>query len=72
MNVQVENGRIIFKGDEIAIARSNLWLRTADRLKLKLENLRQQLLMNLFEKTKALPWEKFLTENANFLFQVNQ
>ena len=32
---QVENGRITYKGDEKAIARSNLWLRTADRVKIK-------------------------------------
>ena len=35
MTVQVENGKIMYQGDEKAIARSNLWLRSADRIKIK-------------------------------------
>ena len=63
---EVENGRIIFKGDETAIAKSNLWLRTADRIKLKVGEFKATSFDELFEKTKALPWEKFLPENAEF------
>ena len=63
---QVENGRILFQGDEKAIAKSNLWLRTADRVRLKIGEFKATTFDELFEKTKALPWEKFLPENAEF------
>ena len=63
---QVDNGRIRFQGDEKAIAKSNLWLRTADRVRLKIGEFKATSFDELFEKTKALPWEKFLPENAEF------
>src|SRR3954466_10089998 len=63
---QVENGKITYKGDENAIARSNLWLRTADRVKIKVAEFKATSFDELFEKTKALPWENFLPENAEF------
>lgn len=63
---QVENGRIEFKGNELAIARSNLWLRTADRIKIKIGEFKATSFEELFERTKALPWEQFLPENAEF------
>jgi putative N6-adenine-specific DNA methylase len=63
---EVENGRINFKGDGSAIARSNLWLRTANRIKLKVGEFKATSFDELFEKTKALPWEDFLPENAEF------
>ena len=31
-NVRVENGRVLFSGDETALARANLFLRTAERV----------------------------------------
>lgn len=62
----VENSRISFKGDELAIARSNLWLRTADRVKIKVGEFRATSFDELFEKTKALPWEELLPEDAEF------
>ncbi len=63
---QVENGRITYKGDQMAIARSNLWLRTADRVKIKAGEFKAYSFDELFEKTKAIPWEQFLPENAEF------
>lgn len=63
---EVENGRISFVGDEHAIVRSNLWLRTADRIKIKVGEFKATTFDELFEKTKALPWERFLPENAQF------
>ncbi|MBP2241322.1 putative N6-adenine-specific DNA methylase [Cytobacillus eiseniae] len=63
---EVENGRISYKGDALAIARSNLWLRTADRIKIKVGEFKATTFDELFEKTKALPWEHFLPENAEF------
>lgn len=63
---KVDNGKITFTGDESAIARSNLWLRTADRVKIKVGEFKALTFDELFEKTKALPWEEFLPEDAEF------
>ena len=64
---EVENGRIIFIGDENAIASSNLWLRTADRVKIKVGEFKATSFDEFFEKTKALPWENFCRKMLNFL-----
>ncbi|WP_059170912.1 class I SAM-dependent RNA methyltransferase [Bacillus sp. FJAT-27445] len=61
-----ENSRVTFTGDEAAIARANLWLRTADRIKIKVGEFKAFTFDELFEKTKALPWEQFLPEDAEF------
>lgn len=63
---EVENGRISYKGDALAIARSNMWLRTADRIRIKVGEFKATTFDELFEKTKALPWEQFLSEDAEF------
>lgn len=63
---EVENGKVIFTGDESAIARCNLWLRTADRIKIKVAEFKAYTFDELFEKTKALPWENYLPEDAEF------
>lgn len=63
---QVENGRVTYNGDEYAIAKSNLWLRTADRIKIKVGEFKAYTFDELFEKTKALPWENYLPEDAEF------
>lgn len=63
---EVENGKVTFEGDEVAIARSNLWLRTADRVKIKVGEFKVSTFDELFEKTKALPWEMYLPEDAEF------
>ncbi len=47
---QVENGRVIFKGDETAIARANMWLRTADRIKILVGSFKAFTFDELFEK----------------------
>ena len=66
MNVKLIMVVLLFQGDEKAIARSNLWLRTADRVRLKIGEFKATTFDELFEKTKALPWENFLPENAEF------
>jgi putative N6-adenine-specific DNA methylase len=63
---EVDNGKITYTGDENAIARSNLWLRTADRIKIKVGEFKAYTFDELFEKTKSLPWEKYLPEDADF------
>ncbi|WP_335869665.1 THUMP domain-containing class I SAM-dependent RNA methyltransferase [Bacillus sp. 2205SS5-2] len=66
---QVENGKVIFSGDERAIARSNMWLRTADRVKVLVGEFKAYSFDELFENTKALPWEDLLPVNAEFPVQ---
>jgi putative N6-adenine-specific DNA methylase len=63
---EVDNGKVIFKGDERAIARCNMWLRTADRIKVVVGEFKAMTFDELFEKTKALPWERYLPEDAEF------
>ena len=63
---KVENARVIFQGDERAICRSNLWLRCADRVLIRVGEFTALTFEELFEKTKALPWPDWLPENANF------
>ncbi|MGV3243946.1 THUMP domain-containing class I SAM-dependent RNA methyltransferase [Staphylococcus sp. 11261D007BR] len=66
---KVENGRIYFEGDEKAIALANLWLRTADRVKLVVGEFKAFSFDELFEKVKALPWELFIPANGAFPVQ---
>src|SRR5690625_4087896 len=64
--VEVENGKVIFERNSSAIARSNLWLRVADRVKLVVGEFKAYTSDELFEKTKDLPWEKYIDENGQF------
>jgi putative N6-adenine-specific DNA methylase len=63
---EVENGKVMYKGDEKVIARSNLWLRSADRIKIKVGEFKVNTFDELFEKTKALNWEDYLSVDAEF------
>src|SRR5690606_16568502 len=65
----VENGKVMFTGDKLAIARSNMWLRTADRVKIVVGEFKATTFDELFEKTKALPWEEYLPVDAEFPVQ---
>lgn len=62
----VENGKITFSAQPVDICRTNLWMRTADRIRLKVGEFKALTFDSLFEQTKALPWADFLPENANF------
>lgn len=63
---QVENGKAIFHGNQETIATANLWLRTADRIKIIVGEFEAKTFEDLFEKTKALPWEDLLPLDAEF------
>lgn len=65
-NIRVDNGKVSFIADELAICRCNLWLRCADRIRVKVGEFRAVTFDELFEKTKALPWPELLPRNANF------
>ena len=58
--LQSENGKISFLGDERAVAKANIWLRCADRVQIKLAEFEAKTFTELFEQTKALPWEQWI------------
>ncbi len=64
--VSVEDGRITFSGDETAIPRANIFIRTAERILLKMGSFKASDFDELFEGTKAIPWEEYLPRNAKF------
>lgn len=63
---QVEDGRVTFLGDAEAIAYANIFLRTAERVLLKVGQFKAYTYDELFEKTKALPWEEYIPEDGKF------
>ncbi|MGG0943293.1 class I SAM-dependent RNA methyltransferase [Bacillus subtilis] len=63
---KVDNGKVIFEGDALAICRANLWLRTADRIKVQVASFKAKTFDELFEKTKAINWRSFIPENGKF------
>ncbi|MET3728409.1 putative N6-adenine-specific DNA methylase [Fictibacillus halophilus] len=65
-NVKVENGKVYFDGDEKTLVKANLWLRTADRVKLVVGEFKAETFDELFEQTKALPWADFIPEDGEF------
>ncbi len=63
---RVENGQVVFRGDLAAIPRTNLWLRSAERVLILVGEFIATDFDQLYEKTKELPWEEWLPENAEF------
>ena len=63
---EVVDGRVSFRGDENAIARCNVFLRTTERVMLKVGSFKALTFDELFEKTKALPWENFIPKDGKF------
>lgn len=63
---KVENGLVRFTGDMRDILTTNLWLRTADRIKIIVGEFPARTFDELFENTTALPWEEFLPVDAEF------
>ena len=63
---RVEDGRVTFIGDAEAICRANIFLRTAERILIKIGSFRAVTFDELFEKTKQLPFEEYIPENGRF------
>ena len=61
---EVENGRVTFIGDAEAICRANIFLRTAERVLLKVGIFKAVTFDELFEATRAIPWEKYLPKDC--------
>ena len=62
----VEDGRVCFWGDAQAICDANVFLRTAERILLKVGSFKAETFDELFEGIKALPWEEYIPENGKF------
>ena len=63
---EVVDGRVSFKGDALAIARCNVFLRTTERVMLKVGSFKAVTFDELFEKIKVLPWENFIPKDGKF------
>ena len=63
---QVEDGRVAFYGDGEAICRANIFLRTAERVLLKVGCFKAETFDELFENTKMIPWEEYIPKDGKF------
>ncbi|HIX52866.1 MAG TPA: class I SAM-dependent RNA methyltransferase [Candidatus Lachnoclostridium stercoripullorum] len=63
---QVEDGKVTFWGDEAAICRANVFLRTAERVMVKAGSFRATTFEELFQGTKAISWEDLIPEDGKF------
>ena len=63
---QVEDGRVTFIGDAEAICRANIFLRTTERVLLKVGSFHAETFEELFQGTRAIPWEEYLPKDAKF------
>lgn len=63
---QVEDGKVTFLGDMEAVAYGNIFLRTAERILLKVGAVHAETFDELFEKTKELPWEEYIPRDGKF------
>ena len=64
--VKVEDGRVTYEGDMRAICHANIYLRTTERVLLKVGGFHAETFDELFEGVKSLPWEKYLPDDAKF------
>lgn len=63
---KVEDGRVSFFGDVAAICRANIFLRTAERVLLKVGEFKAVTFDELFEKTKRISWECYIPKDGKF------
>lgn len=63
---QVEDGRVTFTGDDEAICRANVFLRTAERVLLKVGSFRAETFEELFQQTRAIAWEGMIPQDGKF------
>lgn len=68
--VKREDGRVTYIANEAGIVRSNLWLRTADRVLIKMGEFEAMTFEDLFQGMKAIPWETLIPENGDFRIEA--
>lgn len=66
IQTRTENGKVYFEGDDKTIALTNVWLRSADRIKIVVGQFKALTFDALFEGVKALPWDHYLPLDAAF------
>lgn len=64
--IRVDDGRILFKGDDSTAARANVFLRSAERVMVLVDEFTAESFDELFEGTKKIQWEEYLPEDAKF------
>lgn len=64
--VQVEDGRVTFSGGIDAACRANIFLRTAERILLKVGSFKAVTFEELFDRTREIPWEAYIPEDGKF------
>ncbi len=64
--LQVEDGKVLFEGDEEAVCRANLFLRTAERVLIRIGSFPAITFEELFQGTKDLPWESYIPMDGKF------
>ncbi|QQK08186.1 THUMP domain-containing class I SAM-dependent RNA methyltransferase [Miniphocaeibacter halophilus] len=65
-NIKVTDGKVEIEGNEEDIANLNINLRCAERVLIKFGEFKALTFDELFERTKALPWENIIPENGEF------
>jgi putative N6-adenine-specific DNA methylase len=63
---EVEDGRVTFLGDDEAICRANIFLRSTERILLKVGSFKAETFEELFQATKAIPWEEYIPKDGKF------
>lgn len=63
-DLKIENGKVTFTGDEMDIVTCNLWLRTADRVLVRMAQFKAESFEELFQGTKSVDWGSFMPEDA--------
>ena len=64
--IQVEHGRVTFIGDAEAVCRANIFLRTTERILLKVGSFKAETFEELFQGTRAIPWEQYIPRDGKF------
>ena len=65
--LKTEDGKVTCLGDERAVVRANLWLRTADRVQIKMAEFMAYEFEDLFQQIKGIPWEHWIPVNGKFI-----
>ena len=65
-HTQTENGRVLFEGTMEDIAKTNVWLRTADRIKILVGHFKSTSFEMLFDKVYQLEWEDYIPMDGEF------
>ena len=63
---QVEDGRVTFIGDAEAVCRANIFLRTTERILLKVGSFKAETFEELFQGTRVIPWEQYIPRDGKF------